>query len=140
MRRRAPEQAGDLAAAAGQPLSPEDTKGLLKDAAGNWFYGHGVGNTMVQAGTVAAFPPYLLVVLGNAALSLGGYEPVGISTILPPERREGWLSFYDEVTSGPGRLTAAVAGKEFITRERAKERLQQHLKTVQPRIDTDNRG
>lgn len=138
--RRSPAETGEAALTMGQPLSPESTKGLLKDAAGNWFFGHGVGNTVVQVGAMAAFPPYALVVLGNAALSVSGYETVGVSTVLPPERREGWRSFYDEVTSGPGRLTAAMTGKEFITRERAKERLEQHYKPVQPRIEPDSRG
>lgn len=126
--KRSPEQPDLAATAIKHPLKPEQTKALLKDAAGNWFYGQGVGNTMVQVGTVAAFPPYALVVLGNAALSLGGYEPVGVSSILPGESKEQWRSLYDGVTSGPGRFTAAVAGREFITEERAKQRLQDNLK------------
>lgn len=104
-------------------LSPEESQELMEAIGQNWLYGNGVGETALTAGSIFVFPPYAIYVLGNAALSLGGYEQVRISNALPDEERKNWLSIYDEVTSGPGRLNAAVAGKEFITRERAKERV-----------------
>ena len=128
--KRTPEEQPSLTAVVKQPLSPEETKALLKDAAGNWFYGQGVGDTMVQVGTIAVFPPYAILLISNAALSIGGYEPLGVSKVLPEEGKNTWDSFYNGLTSAPGRFTAAVAGREFITPKQAQQRVKQHLPQV----------
>ena len=100
-------------------LSPETSREVLNQMAGNWFYGQGVGETLLNVGTVAAFPPYAAVVVGNTVLSVAGYEKIGVSTVLPKEDKKAWNSFYDGVTSGPGRLNAAVAGKDYRDRDEA---------------------
>ncbi|MBX7143224.1 MAG: hypothetical protein K1X79_02120 [Oligoflexia bacterium] len=114
---------------ANRQLSPQESQELLDRVGQNWLYGNGIGETALTAGSIFVFPPYALYVLGNAALSLGGYEQVRLSNALPEEERKNWLSVYDEVTSGPGRLNAAVSGREFITRERARARIGEVLQT-----------
>ena len=59
----------NLVQLARRPL-PSDQSGRLAEAAvSNWAYGQGLGDTAVKAGAAIAFPPYLLVLAGNAALS-----------------------------------------------------------------------
>lgn len=111
-----------------QPLSPEETEALMGEVGNNFIYGQGVGEAALNVGTVAVFPPYLAVVIGNAALSLSGYETLGVSKALPEDKRGWWEDFYDGVVSGPGRLAAAIAGEEYRTKEVARERLQPFLK------------
>ena len=117
-----------LLEAAKKPIPPEKAEEIVDAAAGNWFYGQGVGDTAITAGAVIAFPPYLVVVLGNAALSLGGYEPITVSGLLPEETGKEWAETYDSVASSPGRLSAAVAGREFRTREVIKDDMLRLLK------------
>jgi hypothetical protein len=105
------------------PLSEEDSNELLGRMGGNWLYGNGVGETALAAGTVFVFPPYALYLLGNAALGLGGYEQMRLSDALPDQERSQWQGFYEGVTAAPGQVSAAIAGREFITREHAKERI-----------------
>lgn len=115
------------------PLTPEESKELMKDMAGNWFYGHGVGSSMLQVGTIVVFPPYALVAVGNAALNVMGYESIGVGTVLPEDGKKEWDSMYDSVTAGPGRLTSAIAGKEFVTRDIEGETLARYVKTEEPK-------
>jgi len=117
----------DLTRLVSDPLSPEETQGVLKEVGTNWAFGQGVGDTAVTVGSILLFPPYGLFVLGNAILDISGYEPVRMSDALPEPEREAWTAFYQEVTSGPGRLNAAVAGKEFRTQESARQRLSERL-------------
>ena len=119
----------DVVAAAveGEPLSPEETKELLSETAGNWFYGQGLGDSTLKVGTAVVFPPYALVLLGNAGLTLAGYEAVGVSNFLPEGSREGWQEFYDTVTSVPGQTTARVANKEFRDQEEIDKRMSRYL-------------
>lgn len=99
---------------------------MLGTLTGNYFYGPGLGETAVAAGGVFLFPPYALVLLGNAALTLGGYEPIGVGTFLPEKGEETWDTLYDGVVSVPGRLTAAVADTPYRTRED----VDNHLKSL----------
>jgi len=115
-----------------KPLKPEESKALIKDVAGNWFYGHGLGNSMLQVGTIVAFPPYAVVAVGNAVLNLSGYESIGVSTVLPEKSKKKWNSMYDYVTSGPGRMTSAMAGKEFVTRDIAGAKIARYIHTSKP--------
>lgn len=110
------------------PLTPEQAQGLLGEVGDNWLYGQGMGDTMVNVGAMVAFPPYALVLLGNAALSVGGYEPIAISDTLPDEGRAMWRETYDEITSVPGRAAASAAGTEFRTPEVADKRIELYLK------------
>lgn len=111
-----------------KPLTQEERKEVLSQVGGNWFYGSGIGETALTIGTVAAFPPYAAIVLGNALLSFAGYEPLKFSDALPEGERESWSNTYDGIVSGPGRLTAAVAGEEYRTRERVESEFKEFLK------------
>lgn len=111
-----------------KPLPPEKTEELLSETGSNWLYGQGFGETVLTAGTIFAFPPYAIYVVGNGILSLAGYKQVRISDALPEEERTAWNDTYDTVTSGPGRLSAAIAGKEFRSREVAKEKIYDIIK------------
>jgi len=131
----------DLVQMASDPLSPEETGGVLREVGNNWVFGQGVGDTAVTVGSVLLFPPYGLFVLANAVADISGYEPVRISDALPEPEREAWTSFYQNVTSGPGRFNAAIAGKEFRTQDSARQRLEERLEKTsqfqrgQARID-----
>lgn len=111
-----------------KPLPPEKTEELLEEVGSNWLYGQGMGETALTAGTILAFPPYAIYVLGNGILSLSGYEELRVSDALPEAAREEWNSAYDTVTSGPGRISAAVAGEEFRNREIAKDKITEIFK------------
>lgn len=107
-----PPSIPDLATGKTKPLTPDEANEQLKDAAHDWFYGPGLGRTMLNVGTIVIFPPYVVYLLGNAALQLGGYHPVYVSDALPEKARDGVNNAYDEVTSKPGQLTAAIAGED----------------------------
>jgi len=100
---------------------------MLGEVGENWLYGQGVGETAATAGAIAVFPPYALWVLGNAALSVGGYRPLEFSDVLPEAEKQAWSDTYDSITSSPGRATAAVAGTEFRSKGVAKEKLKPYL-------------
>jgi len=80
-----------------------------------WLYGPGMGYTMLNLGTVVLFPPYALYLLGNAALSISGSEPVRVMDIVPEgDSRAAIEGALDDVCSVPGRLNAAIAGKSYV--------------------------
>lgn len=110
-----------------EPLSPEETEGLLGEVGTNWFYGQGLGETALTAGTIFLFPPYAIYVAGNAILNVSGYEEIRVTDALPEEGKESWNAVYEGVTSVPGRVTAGVSGEEFRDKEKAKAALQPYL-------------
>lgn len=122
-----PKDQPDLDSVATRKLSPEETKGLLKDVGNNWLYGEGLGSTAITVGTVVVFPPYALFLLGNAALSLSGYQPVDLTDALPDAPRHAINSAYDGVASAPGHVAAAIAGEEFRTKEVASDTLKKYI-------------
>lgn len=97
--------------ASGKSRPPDGEQ--LEQAAESWFYGPGLGRTMLNVGTVVVFPPYALYLLGNAGLALAGYEPLEMTDALPEQPREYVVAAYDGVVSVPGRITAMVAGRDF---------------------------
>ena len=107
-----------------EPLSPENTSDLIDEVGSNWLYGQGMGETAATVGTIVVFPPYALWVIGNAALQLSGEEPIEVSKILPEESGKVWRTTYDEITSVPGRTTAAVSGEEYRTQEVARDHIE----------------
>ena len=131
-----PKSQQDELSAVSQPMSTEQAKQVLGEVGGNFAYGPGLGDAAVNLGAVIVFPPYILYLLGNTALSLTGYEPVTVSSLLPEEQGKAWSNGYDTVVSGPGRVVAATAGREYRSREGGDERLrvlladgdQQHAK------------
>lgn len=110
-----------------EPLSPEETEAILGEVGNNWLYGEGIGDTALTVGTVLIFPPFAIWVAGNAVASLAGYEPLRVSDMLPEEEGKEWEKAYGSVAAGPGRVAAAVAGREFRTKEQARERLRPYI-------------
>jgi hypothetical protein len=82
----------------------------------NWFYGHGFGETLVAVGLIAAFPPYAIYAVGNAALEFSGYDPLYVTNLLPAKERYVWRDSFDTFVSGPGRLAASANGEAFRDR------------------------
>ncbi len=126
-RKSEPDPQSQFQITAAPTVPPDKAPDFLKEVGSNFVYGQGLGETALTAGTVAVFPPFAVWVLGNAALSLGGYEPLRVSDALPEESKEAWVNTFDDVTSGPGRVSAALAGEEFRTKEVAKEKLKQYI-------------
>ena len=93
--------------------TPEEADEQLARFGNHWFYGPGMGQTMANVGTVIAFPPYALYLLGNAGLTIAGYEPVYITEALPEKPRRYVLGAYNGVVSIPGRITSAIAGESY---------------------------
>jgi hypothetical protein len=108
-------------------IQPEKAKEALSEVGGNWFYGPGLGNAALNVGAIYLFPPYAAYVLGNAMIGLAGYEEVYISDALPEPDRKQFQEVYTNIADAPGRFTAALAGKEFRTKESARERLRAKL-------------
>ena len=115
-----------------KPLPPEENQKMMKDVAGNWFYGHNLKNNILQINTIIVFPPYAILALGNVVLNVSGYESIGVGSVLSEENKEKWNSVYDSFTAGPGRFTSAVAGKEFITRDMAGEKIKRYIMRTNP--------
>lgn len=118
-----PKSQVDEMSAVGKPMSNDQAKAVLGEVGSNFAYGPGLGDAAVNLGAVIVFPPYILYLLGNTALSLSGYEPVTVSSLLPEEQGKAWSNGYDTVVSGPGRVVAASAGREYRSREVGDERL-----------------
>lgn len=114
----------------GKPMTSEQAKEVLGTVGGNFAYGPGLGDAALSVGTAVVFPPYALYLLGNAVLSVSGYEPVTISSLLPEEDGKKWSKAYDTVVSGPGRVVAAMAGHEYRGQEVAEQRLGAVLEKV----------
>lgn len=117
----------DIAAIAAKPLPPEKAEQMLGEIGENWLYGEGIGETAITVGTCVVFPPYILWVVGNGVLSLSGYQPLQFSDALPQAQGEAWREAYQTVASGPGRLAAAIAGKEYRSQEIAKDNLMKYM-------------
>jgi len=115
-----------------KPLPPEKTKELLEKVGGNFVYGQGLGETALTVGTIFAFPPYAIYVLGNGALSVAGYKPLHITNALPDDARDGWNNVYDSITGAPGHLSAAVAGKEYRQKEVIEEDYRKFMESAYP--------
>jgi hypothetical protein len=129
--RKKPDTRPDEFDLVGKPIPPEEAGWVLNELGNNFAYGPGIGETALNIGTSVLFPPYALVLVGNAVLSLSGYEPVGVSSFLPEDAGDAWSGGYDEVVSAPGRVVAAVAGKEFRSRKVAREKLRHVLDLIE---------
>ena len=107
----------------GKPMPPEQARAVLSEIGQNFTYGPGLGDAALNVGTVVVFPPYAIYLLGNAVLSLSGYEPVTVASLLPEEDGKKWSKTYDSMVSGPGKVVAAVAGREYRSQEVGEEKL-----------------
>lgn len=111
------------------PLPPEKAGELLEKTGGNWLYGQGVGETMLTVGTCVLFPPYALYVVGNAGLTLAGYERVTLVSALPEKSEDAVTEVYDTVTEAPGRSIAYMADEDFRTQDYVRNDMNAFLKT-----------
>ena len=102
------------AAAAERPPTSDELSQQLAVAGHRWFYGQGIGTTMLNVGTVVLFPPYAIYLLGNAGVAFAGYEPLYVTDALPEPAKKEVLGLYNGVTGVPGRLNALVAGEQFV--------------------------
>lgn len=111
----------------GKEIPPEQAQEILGEVGDSFVYGPSLGETMTNVGVAIIFPPYALYLVGNAILSLSGYEPVTVSSLLPEEEGKKWGDTVDTVMSGPGRMVAAMAGREARSREVTEEKMRQIL-------------
>lgn len=112
----------------GKHLTSEQSNNLAKEVAGNFFYGQGFGQAIVNVTTIIFWPPYAIYILGNGVISLSGYEPLLVTNLLPQNIKDSYDTGYDTVTSVPGRITAAIAGQRFRTKSVIKDRQKKLLK------------
>lgn len=112
-----PPSIPDLAYGRQKPPTYEEVRSQFSERGRGWFYGAGLGKTIGNIGAAVAFPPYLAYLVGNAGLSLAGYEPLYVTDLLPEEEGQGVQQVYDAVTSVPGLVAARVAGEKFNTPE-----------------------
>lgn len=103
----------DATPAPGSPEATEQLQSQMNDFAYTWFYGPGIGQTFLNVGTVVLFPYYAVYLLGNAGLTLAGYEPLYLTDALPEGARQSVNEVYSDVTSTPGRVNAHIADVEF---------------------------
>jgi hypothetical protein len=134
--KKKPADATDEFSLAGKTIPPEKANELLNEVGGNFAYGPGLGDAAVTVGTVVVFPPYALYLLGNAVLSLSGYEPVTVSSLLPEQEGKQWSDTYDSVVSVPGRMVAAMAGHEYRSREVADQRIRTVISDINAQQST----
>jgi len=125
-----PESEPSSLAVVGKPMSSEQAKEALSEVGGNFAYGPGLGDAALQVGTAVVFPPYALYLLGNAVLSVSGYEPVTVASMLPEESGKAWSRTYDSAVSGPGKVVAAMAGHEYRSREVGDEKMRALLERI----------
>jgi len=121
--KKKPEESADQYSIIGKDIPPDKAKQVLSEVGGNFAYGPGLGDAAVNVGTVVVFPPYAIYLLGNAVLSISGYEPVTVASMLPEEQGKQWSQTYDHIVSGPGKMVAAVSGHEYRSREVGDQRL-----------------
>ena len=114
----------------GKPMPPDKAKEVLSEIGQNFAYGPGLGDAALNIGTAVVFPPYAIYLLGNALLSVSGYEPVTVASLLPEEQGKTWSRTYDSVVSGPGKVVAAVAGREYRSRDVAEEKMRTVLESI----------
>jgi hypothetical protein len=101
----------DLASGEEEPPTADE----IKDISHRWFFGQGVGETIVNVGTVVVFPYYAIYLVGNAGAELMGYERLSLLGSIPDPVREPATVVYDGVTSAPGLVNSAVFGESFYS-------------------------
>lgn len=105
-----------------QPLTQEQSQQLAGEVGGNFLYGQGFGDLLINVGGILVTPWYALYVLGNGALSVADYEPLYVTNLLPKQTKAGYDTVYTTIASGPGRGAAYIASEPYRTEEIIKER------------------
>jgi hypothetical protein len=105
-----------------RPLTQEESEKLASEVGGNFIYGQGLGEALLNIGGIILWPPYAVYVLGNGAISLSGYEPLYVTNLLPETAKDSYDTGYVAVTSAPGKLSAAISQEEFRNQEVIKKR------------------
>lgn len=95
------------------PPNSEEAQEILKKEGADWFYGKGLGATILNVGAIFVFPPYGLYLVFNAGMKMAGEEPIYISDALPDGAREGVQGAYDEVVGVPGKVTSRLANEQY---------------------------
>lgn len=98
----------------------EKSQEKIEKASVSWFYGQGLGETILNIGGVVIYPPFAIYLIGKAGLQLSGCEECEATNLLPEVPREGFLLVYDGVTSVPGRLNAEIAGVDYQEKNKEK--------------------
>ncbi|MCC6933346.1 MAG: hypothetical protein IT292_08850 [Deltaproteobacteria bacterium] len=104
---------GSLASGEQKSPTPEEAEKKLEEYSENWFYGYGLGRSILNIGTVVIFPPYAIYLVGNAALQVAGEEPLYVTDALPEKPKDAYMNVYNGVTGIPGMLSSTVAGVPF---------------------------
>ncbi|MCA9037504.1 MAG: hypothetical protein KDA91_20360 [Planctomycetaceae bacterium] len=107
---------------AASPLTQEEREKVLETAASNFAYGPGLGETALDVTGAVLFPPYAIVLAGQAVLALTGNDSPRISDALPEEDADTYQSVMDAVYSGPGRIVSFFSGEDYRSRKQVKER------------------
>lgn len=102
------------------PLTKRETGEVLNTAAGNFFYGPGLGETALDLTGAVLFPPYAFVLAGQTLVRLAGYDSPRLVELLPDEQQRSYNGFMEAVYSGPGRLISAATGEEYRNRSRVR--------------------
>lgn len=104
-------------------VAPEEVTGL-------WLYGSGVGATLLNIGTTIAFPPYGLYLLADGALQVTTGRSISPVQALPEEDSKQVRAAMEGVTGAPGRLFAAMAGREYVSDARRDARMAELKQTL----------
>ena len=105
-----------------RPLTPQESEQLAGEVGGNFLYGQGFGEALISLGGIILWPPYALYALGNAGISLAGYQPLYVTNLLPEPVKSSYDTGYDVVSSGPGRFSAAIGKEEFRNQDVIRKR------------------
>jgi hypothetical protein len=110
-----------------RPLTLEESNKLTDEVGGNFLYGQGFGEALVNIGGIVIWPPYAIYVLGNSAISLSGYNRLHVTNLLPEPIKDSYNTGYDFITSGPGRLAASIGEQEYRNQDVIKKRYRKIL-------------
>lgn len=101
------------------PLTPAESEKVLRTAKDSVMYGSTLGDVSFKLVSGILVPPYGIYLLGRGAWELvSGTKAPEVTDILPEKDKQMWDATYDDIVSAPGRVSAALAGKEFRTSDR----------------------
>lgn len=102
-----------------RPLTPKEAELVLHTAKDSVVYGPSLGDVTLKVVSGILFPPYGIYLLGRGGWEMAtGTRAPEVTDILPDKDKQMWDATYDDIVSTPGRVSAALAGKEFKTKDR----------------------